>query len=167
MSLSDAELTAFIKRMKEAHRRGYGVARSRLYLEVLSQEAGKAGYTDSAADLAVLAEEVAAKRAGKELKEPEKEEAPAAPSKSKAKEPEPRPEVPPPPPEPKAEEATVTESLTVSDAVEAPVVEEAGYDSWTREKLYDEAKARGIEGRSEMSKAELIVALKASDAQAV
>lgn len=164
MSLSDAELTAFIKRMKEAHRRGYGVARSRLYLEVLSQEAGKAGYTDSAADLATLAEEVAAKRAGKE---PEKEEAAKAPSKSKAKEPEPRPEVPPPPPEPKTEEATVTESLTVSDAVEAPVVEEAGYDSWTREKLYDEAKARGIEGRSEMSKAELIVALKASDAQAV
>lgn len=34
------------------------------------------------------------------------------------------------------------------------------YEDWTMEQLYDKAKEVGIEGRSEMSKAELIDALR-------
>jgi len=47
----------------------------------------------------------------------------------------------------------------------APVEEdEWDYSAWTKDDLYEEAKARDIEGRSEMSKADLIAALKADDA---
>lgn len=34
------------------------------------------------------------------------------------------------------------------------------YEDWTKEELYDKAKAVGIEGRSKMSKSELIEALR-------
>lgn len=47
-----------------------------------------------------------------------------------------------------------------------PAAEEsaAGYEEWTKKELYAEAEARDIEGRSSMTKAELVAALEADDA---
>ena len=94
MSMSDSELAAFSRRVKNAAHRGYSVALGASYAAELSAEAGVTGYTGSAADLVKLSSKVMAKRAGTTA--PMKAVAPPPPPPP----PPPAPVAPPPPPAP-------------------------------------------------------------------
>lgn len=144
--LNDAELKAFRTRCMKAANYGYTVARSALYQAALEEEAGSVDSPDhkkgSARHLVALADAVLKVRAGGKK----------APKKAKAK-----PAAPPPAPEPPAA-AEEPEVVEVEEEVVKP------YKEWLKAELYAEAEAREIEGRSSMTKAELVEALEADDA---
>ena len=158
--LTDAELKDLSRRALMSAQRGYKVARGDTYAAALAEETGVA-LSGSASDLVTACKAALAKRAGKPVEPPKpvpepEEELPVEVS-------------PPPAPEPEAEEE---EGLKENDDEEAPAESEPeadeeveGYESWTRDELYEEAKAREVEGRSDMNKAELVAALQADDAK--
>lgn len=72
MSMSDAELQAFARRVKAASNRGYSVAKGASYAALLMEETGLKGYSGSVADLDALCKAASEKRAGKAISAPSK-----------------------------------------------------------------------------------------------
>lgn len=144
--LTDAELKDLSRRALMSAQRGYKVARGDKYAKALSEETGL-DLGGSASDLVELCKAALAKRGGK-------------PVEAKKK-PAPPPEVTPP-----EEDEEETEDEPTDEAEEESEDEseaEGGYETWTRDALYEEAKSREIEGRSDMNKADLVAALEADD----
>ena len=148
MTMTAGQLGALRTRMMKAAAKGRSVARATDYVDQLADMGGDPdpGHlaVGSAAHLMAMCDEVLG---GSEPKKKKKAKKAAPKPKAKAAAP------PPPPPPPSSP------SIHVED-------EEDEYSAWSKTELYDEAQERDLDGRSNMSKAELVTALEADDAAA-
>lgn len=158
--LSDADLVAFRSRMLMASQRGYTVARSDEYMELLAEEAmadpPEGSEEGSAAHLYELANAALEARTGGGEKKAHHKKSEKAKDEKKV--------APPPPPSAPAHKAKDEKKAEEHHAKKKsePKVP-ASYDGWTKEELYAEAQNREIPNRSTMTKEELVEALEEND----